>query len=73
MSPRKHSTTMRSKKGEVKSKSKEGIFIVERRRHPRFSLEPLWIMPSRAWIGLEGLQPMRARAGFSPASLRRLS
>lgn len=39
MSPRKHSTTARRKKREIKSKSKEGIFIVERRRHPRFSME----------------------------------
>jgi c-di-GMP-binding flagellar brake protein YcgR len=29
----------RSKKGGVNPKSKEGIFIVERRKHPRFSLE----------------------------------
>ena len=39
MSPRKHSTMVRRKKGEVRSKSKGGIFIVERRKHPRFTIE----------------------------------
>lgn len=39
MSPLKHSTMARRKKGEVRSKSKGGIFIVERRKHPRFTME----------------------------------
>jgi c-di-GMP-binding flagellar brake protein YcgR len=39
MSPRKKLTIPRRKKGEIRPKSKEGIFIVERRRHPRFSIE----------------------------------
>lgn len=39
MSPRKKLTISRKKKGEIRLKSKEGIFIVERRKHPRFSLE----------------------------------
>lgn len=39
MSPRKYLTTVRRKRGKGKSKSKEGILIVERRKHPRFSLE----------------------------------
>ena len=39
MSPRKYPTTARRKKGKGKSPSKEGIFIVERRKHPRFSVE----------------------------------
>ena len=39
MSSRKYLTTARRKRGKGKSKSKEGILIVERRKHPRFSLE----------------------------------
>ena len=39
MSPRKYLTTVRRRKREGESKSKEGIFIMERRKHPRFSLE----------------------------------
>jgi c-di-GMP-binding flagellar brake protein YcgR len=39
MSPRKYLTTVRRGRGKGKSKSKEGIFIVERRKHPRFGLE----------------------------------
>jgi c-di-GMP-binding flagellar brake protein YcgR len=40
MSPRKYLTTVRRRRRrEGESKSKEGIFIVERRKHPRFSLE----------------------------------
>jgi len=39
MSPGKHLTTVRRKRRQSKPKSKEGIFIVERRRHPRFTLE----------------------------------
>lgn len=39
MSPRKFLTAVRRKKEKDKSKSKEGIFIVERRKHPRISVE----------------------------------
>jgi c-di-GMP-binding flagellar brake protein YcgR len=39
MSPRKFLTTVRREKGKDKSKSKEGVFLVERRRHPRISVE----------------------------------
>jgi c-di-GMP-binding flagellar brake protein YcgR len=39
MSPRKYLTTVRRKKGKEKSRSKEGIFIVERRKHPRIRIE----------------------------------
>ena len=39
MSPRKSQAMVRRKKGKIESRSKEGIFIVERRKHPRFSLE----------------------------------
>ena len=39
MSPLKRLTMARKKKAETRPKSKEGIFIVERRKHPRFSLE----------------------------------
>ena len=39
MNPRKYLTTVRRGRGKGKSKSKEGIFIIERRKHPRFSLE----------------------------------
>jgi c-di-GMP-binding flagellar brake protein YcgR len=38
MSPRKYLTTVRKKK-KGRSKSKEGILILERRKHPRFRLE----------------------------------
>jgi len=39
MSIRKYTTAVRRKKGKEKSKSKEGIFIVERRGHPRIRFE----------------------------------
>ena len=39
MSPQKKLTIPKRKKGEIRPKSKEGIFIVERRKHPRFSIE----------------------------------
>jgi len=39
MRRRKFTTAVRRKRGETKSKSKEGIFIVERRKHPRVSVE----------------------------------
>jgi c-di-GMP-binding flagellar brake protein YcgR len=39
MSPRKYLTTVRRKSRQTKPKSKEGIFIVERRKNPRFSIE----------------------------------
>ena len=39
MSPRKFLAAVRRKKEKDKSKSKEGIFIVERRKHPRISVE----------------------------------
>lgn len=39
MSIRKYTTAVRRKKGKEKPKSKEGIFIVERRRHPRIRVE----------------------------------
>jgi len=39
MSPGKHLTTVRRKTRQSKPKSKEGIFIVERRKDPRFTLE----------------------------------
>src|SRR5512139_1615253 len=39
MSPGKHLTAMRGKTRQSKPRSREGIFIVERRRDPRFSLE----------------------------------
>jgi c-di-GMP-binding flagellar brake protein YcgR len=39
MSPRKHLKTVRRKTRQTKPKSKEGIFIVERRKNPRFSIE----------------------------------
>ncbi len=39
MSPRKYLTAVRRKKGKDKLKSKEGIFVVERRKHPRISVE----------------------------------
>jgi c-di-GMP-binding flagellar brake protein YcgR len=39
MNPRKHMTTARRKRGKTKPRSEEGIFIVERRKHPRFNIE----------------------------------
>lgn len=39
MSIRKYTTAVRRKKGKEKPKSKEGIFIVERRRHPGIRFE----------------------------------
>ena len=39
MSSRKNLKTGRRKTRQTKAKSKEGIFIVERRRQPRFSIE----------------------------------
>ena len=39
MRRRNFTTAVRRKRGETKSKSKEGIFIVERRKHPRVSVE----------------------------------
>jgi len=39
MSPRKFLAAVRRKKEKDKSKSKEGIFIVERRKHPRIGVE----------------------------------
>jgi c-di-GMP-binding flagellar brake protein YcgR len=39
MSPRKLLTKVRRKKRQKKGKSQEGIFIVERRKHPRLSME----------------------------------
>jgi len=35
----KHMTTVRRKREQTKRRSKGGIFIVERRRHPRFNVE----------------------------------
>jgi c-di-GMP-binding flagellar brake protein YcgR len=39
MSPRENLTTVRRKVRQTKTESKKGIFIVERRRQPRFSME----------------------------------
>ena len=39
MSIRKYTTAVIRKQGKEKPKSKEGIFIVERRRHPRIKFE----------------------------------
>ncbi len=39
MSPRKSLTTLRRKTRQTKAKSPKGIFIVERRKQPRFSME----------------------------------
>ncbi|OGP93373.1 MAG: hypothetical protein A2156_13145 [Deltaproteobacteria bacterium RBG_16_48_10] len=39
MNLRKHMTTVRRKRGQTKPRSEEGIFIVERRKHPRFNVE----------------------------------
>jgi hypothetical protein len=35
----KHMTTVKGKRGKSKPRSEEGIFIVERRKHPRFTVE----------------------------------
>lgn len=39
MSPRKFVTAVRRKKGSNKSQSREGVFVVERRKYPRISVE----------------------------------
>jgi len=39
MTIRKYTTAVRRKKGKEKLKSKEGIFVVEKRRHPRIRFE----------------------------------
>ena len=39
MSPRKPLTKVRRKTRQTKARSREGIFIVERRKHPRFNIE----------------------------------
>jgi hypothetical protein len=39
MNRRKHMTTVRGKRRKTKPRSEEGIFIVERRKHPRFNIE----------------------------------
>jgi len=39
MGPRRNFTTLRRKTRQTRAKSKKGIFIVERRKQPRFSLE----------------------------------
>ena len=39
MSLRKHIAIVRRKRGQTKPKSEEGIFIVERRKHPRFKVD----------------------------------
>jgi hypothetical protein len=39
MSLRKFLTTVRRKRGKDESKSKEGVFVLERRKHPRISVE----------------------------------
>jgi len=39
MSPQDYLTTVRRKKGRGTPQSKEGIFIVERRKHPRFRVD----------------------------------
>ncbi len=39
MSPQEHPTTVRKKRGRGISQSKKGIFIVERRKYPRFRVE----------------------------------
>lgn len=39
MSPQKPLKKARRKTGQTKARSQEGIFIVERRKHPRFSME----------------------------------
>ena len=39
MNPQKPLKKVRRKTGQAKARSQEGIFIVERRKHPRFSME----------------------------------
>jgi len=39
MSLGKHVTKVRRKRGQTKPRSEQGIFIVERRKHPRFNVE----------------------------------
>jgi len=39
MNLRKHMTTVRRKREQTKPRAEEGIFIVERRKHPRFTVE----------------------------------
>lgn len=39
MGPRKYLTTVRRKKKKGESRSKEGVFVVERRGHPRIRIE----------------------------------
>lgn len=39
MSPQEYLTSLRKKRGRGISQSKEGIFIVERRKHPRFRID----------------------------------
>jgi c-di-GMP-binding flagellar brake protein YcgR len=39
MGPRKYLTTVRRKKKKGESRSKEGVFVVERRKHPRIRIE----------------------------------
>ena len=39
MGPRKYFTTVRRKKKNGDSQSKEGVFVVERRKHPRIRIE----------------------------------
>ena len=39
MSPQEYLTSLRKKRGRGISQSKEGIFIVERRKHPRFCID----------------------------------
>jgi len=37
--PGRHMTTLRRKRGKNRPRSEKGIFIVERRKHPRFTVE----------------------------------
>jgi len=39
LGPRKYLTTVRRKKKKGESRSKEGVFVVERRKHPRIRIE----------------------------------
>jgi c-di-GMP-binding flagellar brake protein YcgR len=39
MGPRKYLSTVRRKKKKGESRSKEGVFVVERRKHPRIRIE----------------------------------
>jgi len=39
MGPRKYLTTVRRKKKKGESQSKEGVFVVEKRKHPRIRIE----------------------------------